>query len=149
MKSVRLDEALEIRLEEAARVVGVTPSLFIRRAIEEQCDRVLAERLDLRLTDVIGTVHSKGGRARRTGRAFLDTLREERWVRNWTPSGSVVSIGDNERPPGGVLLAAPVPVLPAAPAGESGVGDLPVFSCFPHLRIGKTSIGSAPIAFVS
>lgn len=76
MKSVRLDETLETRLREAARVAGVPPSTFIRKAIEERCDRVLAGRLDLRLTDVIGAIHSRGGRANRTGKAFLETLQE-------------------------------------------------------------------------
>ena len=76
MKSVRLDDALETRLREAARVAGVPTSTFIRQAIEEQCDRVLAGRLDLRLADVIGAVRSQGGRARRTGKAFLETIRE-------------------------------------------------------------------------
>jgi predicted DNA-binding protein len=78
VKSVRLDETLEKRLQAAARVAGVTPSALIRQAIENHCDRVLADRLDLRLADVIGTVHSQGGRAGRTGRAFLDSLRERR-----------------------------------------------------------------------
>lgn len=78
MRSVRLDEKLETRLREAARLAGVPASTFIRRAIEDRCDRVLAERLDLRLADVIGTVHSRGGRARRTGKAFLETLQERR-----------------------------------------------------------------------
>ena len=75
MKSVRLDETMETRLREAARVTGVAPSTFIRQAIEERCERVLAGRLDLRLADVIGTVESRGGRARRTGKAFLESLR--------------------------------------------------------------------------
>lgn len=76
MKSVRLDETLEVRLREAARMAGVPPSTFIRQAVEERCDRVLAERLDLRLADVIGTIHSQGGRASRTGKAFLGTIQE-------------------------------------------------------------------------
>ena len=78
MKSVRLDHSLETRLREAARVAGVPTSTFIRQAIEDRCDRVLAGRLDLRLADVIGIVHSQGGRARRTGKAFLDAVREGR-----------------------------------------------------------------------
>ena len=76
MKSVRLDETMESRLREAARLAGVPASVFIRQAIEDQCDRVLAQRLDLRLADVIGVVHSNGGRARRTGKAFVEKLRE-------------------------------------------------------------------------
>ena len=78
MKSVRLDEALEARLREAARLAGVSPSTFIRQAIEAQCSRVLTDRLDLRLSDVIGTVHSNGGRARQTGKAFLETIQQRR-----------------------------------------------------------------------
>ena len=78
MKSVRLDETLEARLTEAARLAGVSPSTFIRQAIEERCGRVLADRLDLRLSDVIGTVHSQGGRARQSGKAFLETLQQRR-----------------------------------------------------------------------
>ena len=75
MKSVRLNETLEARLREAARLTGVPPSTFIRQAVEERCDRVLADRLDLRLSDVIGTV-PHGGRANRTGKAFLETLQQ-------------------------------------------------------------------------
>jgi len=76
MKSVRLNETLEARLREAARLTGVRPSTFIRQAVEERCDRIFADRLDLRLSDVIGTVHSHGGRANRTGKAFLETLQQ-------------------------------------------------------------------------
>ena len=78
MKSVRLDDTLETRLREAARIAGVPTSTFIRQAIEERCERVLAERLDSRLADVIGLVRSDGGRARRSGKAFLDTVRDDR-----------------------------------------------------------------------
>lgn len=78
MKSVRLDKTMESRLREAARLAGVPVSVLIRQAIEDQCDRVLAQRLDLRLADVIGVVHSSGGRARRTGKAFAEALREGR-----------------------------------------------------------------------
>ena len=66
MKSVRLDETLESHLRDATRLAGVPASTFIRQAIEDQCDRGLAQRLDLRLADVIGVVHTRGGRARRT-----------------------------------------------------------------------------------
>ena len=75
MKSVRLDEGLEARLAEAARVSGEPVSNIIRQAIEEHCARILGQRLAHRLTDVIGVVRSRGGRARRTGKAFAETLR--------------------------------------------------------------------------
>ena len=70
MRSVRLDKALESRLEEAARISGEPVSSIIRQAIEQRCEQILGERLDHRLTDVAGLVRSSGGRARRTGDAF-------------------------------------------------------------------------------
>ena len=78
MRSVRLDEALESRLEEAARVSGEPVSNIIRKAIEERCEAILGKRLAHRLRDVVGTVRSQGGRARRTGKAFLARLEKKR-----------------------------------------------------------------------
>lgn len=75
MRSVRLDDALEARLEEAARVSGESVSSIIRHAIEEECANILGERLAPRLADVTGVIRSKGGRARRTGEAFVKELR--------------------------------------------------------------------------
>mgnify|MGYP001560215742 CR=1 FL=1 len=75
MKSVRLDPALEARLEEAARVTGESVSRIIREAIEARCDQLVEARLDHRLADVIGVVSSTGDRARRTGRAFVAALK--------------------------------------------------------------------------
>ena len=71
MRSVRLNEFLESRLEEAARVSGEPVSNIIRLAIEERCKVILGECLANRLNDVTGVVRSQGGRARRTGKAFL------------------------------------------------------------------------------
>jgi predicted transcriptional regulator len=70
-----LDEALESRLEEAARLSGEPVSSIIRQAIEQRCEQVLGERLDYRLTDVAGLVRSSGGRARHTGDALRKQLR--------------------------------------------------------------------------
>ena len=78
MRSVRLDEALEARLEEAALVSGKPVSDIIRQAIEERCESILGQRLAHRLGDVTGIVRSKGGRARRTGKAFRAALEKKR-----------------------------------------------------------------------
>lgn len=81
MRSVRLDEALEARLEEAALLTGKPVSDIIRQAIEERCEAILGQRLEHRLRDVAGMVRSKGGRARRTGQAFRASLEKKRGAR--------------------------------------------------------------------
>lgn len=73
MRSVRLDEELEARLEEAARVTGEPVSAIIREAVRRRCDEVLGGRLDRQLADVIGAV-AAGGSSRRTGKAFAELL---------------------------------------------------------------------------
>ena len=78
MRSVRLSEAMESRLEEAARVSGQPVSSIIRQAIEQRCEQILGKRLAHRLSDIAGTVRSKGGRARRTGDAFRKVVRRRR-----------------------------------------------------------------------
>ena len=75
MKSVRLDEALENQLKEAARITGEPVSVIIRQAIEERCKHILEQRLDARLADVTGIICSQGGRARHTGKAFVESLK--------------------------------------------------------------------------
>jgi len=77
MRSVRLDERLEARLEEAAVLSGEPISVIIRQAIEERCEAILGQRLAHRLRDVTGVVRSKGGRARRTGEAFRKSLEKK------------------------------------------------------------------------
>ena len=78
MRSVRLDQALESRLEQAARLSGEPVSNIIRQAIEERCEAILGERLAERLRDVAGTIRSKGGRARQSGKAFSAQLAKDR-----------------------------------------------------------------------
>jgi hypothetical protein len=78
VKSVRLDAELEERLRLAARALGVSESAFIRQSLGERCDVVLGNRLDERLRDVLGVVCSDGGRARSTGAAFIQVLRDRR-----------------------------------------------------------------------
>lgn len=75
-KSFRIDPVLEKRLEEAARRQAVPVSVVVREAIERHCDRVLGDDLKSRMADVIGIVHSGGGRAERTGEAFKRLLAE-------------------------------------------------------------------------
>lgn len=70
MRSVRLDAETERRLAEASRISGLPVSQIIRDAVAERCDRLLGERLDRRLADIVGIVSSEGGRAERTGEAF-------------------------------------------------------------------------------
>lgn len=77
MRSVRLDQALESRLEQAAQLSGEPVSNIIRQAIEERCEAILGQRLADRVRDVTGTVRSKGGRARNTGKAFGAHLARE------------------------------------------------------------------------
>jgi predicted DNA-binding protein len=78
MKSVRLHPEAEKQLERAAEITGVSESEFIREAIRRQADLVLGESLEARLADVVGTVKSKGGRARRAHYQFGDVLKKER-----------------------------------------------------------------------
>ena len=78
MRSVRLDEELEARLEEAARVTGRTVSELIRDAVRRRCDELLGGRFRSQLGDVTGAVASRGGQSRRTGRQFVESLRRGR-----------------------------------------------------------------------
>lgn len=77
MGSLRLDDDLEDRLQRAAAVRGESPSEFIRRAVDERASATLAERARA-FDDVLGVVHSRGGRARCTGDAYLEVLVEAR-----------------------------------------------------------------------
>ena len=78
MRSVRLDEELEARLEEAARATGLSISELIRDAVRRRCDDLLGQCLSSRLGDVTGGVASRGGESRRTGRQFVESLRRGR-----------------------------------------------------------------------
>jgi hypothetical protein len=75
MRSLRLDDVLEERLQRAAAVRGESVSEFIRRAVGERADATLAGRGG-DFDDVLGVVRGGGGRARRTGEAFTDLLAE-------------------------------------------------------------------------
>ena len=70
MKSVRLDENLEVRLQRAARALAMSQSEFLRDALARRCDEVLGDSLQERLAPVVGIVKSSGGRAAHSGAAF-------------------------------------------------------------------------------
>ncbi|MGI8869010.1 MAG: DUF1778 domain-containing protein [Mycobacteriales bacterium] len=74
MKSLRLDPQLEARLQLAAAVKGESLSEFIRRAAAERATATLTAVPATDFDDVLGVVHGGGGRARRTGAAFTETL---------------------------------------------------------------------------
>ncbi len=77
-RSVRFPHDLEKELDRVASAEGVPPSAIIRRAVQQYCTVVLSKSARDQLTDVIGTVRSKGGRARRSGHAFRRLLRTRR-----------------------------------------------------------------------
>lgn len=75
MRSLRLDDELEERLQRAAAVRGESLSEFIRRAVDERARATLVESPGA-FDDVLGVVRGGGGRARRTGDAFTQALAE-------------------------------------------------------------------------
>lgn len=74
MRSIRLDDELDMRVRQAAEAEGASVSEFIRRAASERADRTLATSASERLADVLGVVHGGGGQARDTGAAFVEEL---------------------------------------------------------------------------
>ena len=73
VRSLRLDDALEERLQRAAAMRGESLSEFIRLAVDERARATLAETAGA-FDDILGVVHGGGGRARRTGDAFREAL---------------------------------------------------------------------------
>jgi Ribbon-helix-helix protein, copG family len=78
VRSLRLDQQLEARLEQAAAARGESVSEFIRQAAAERADATLAGAEHPDFSDVVGVVHGGGGRARRTGAAFSEELAVKR-----------------------------------------------------------------------
>ena len=76
MRSLRLDPVLDDKVRRAAAATGHTVSAFIRLAVTERADAVLAERPSSLFADVAGAVHGGGGRAERTGEVFRKVLAE-------------------------------------------------------------------------
>lgn len=75
MRSVRLDEKTERRLDEASRTSGMHASEIIRTGIQKQCDEILGTSLRDRLAYFIGAIDD-GGRAdsRKSGNSFSKSL---------------------------------------------------------------------------
>ena len=78
MRSLRLDADLDEKVRRAAAAKGESVSEFLRRAAAARADEALAGRTSERFADVAGVVHGGGGRARRTGAAFSESLAEDR-----------------------------------------------------------------------
>ncbi len=74
MRSLRLDADLDEKMRRAATVRGESVSEFIRQAAAARAEETLAARPGEQFADVAGVVHGGGGRARRTGRAFTESL---------------------------------------------------------------------------
>lgn len=74
MRSLRLNSELDEKVQRAAAVKGESVSEFIRQAAAERADQTLAARPSERFADVAGVIHGRGGRARRTGKTFSETL---------------------------------------------------------------------------
>jgi predicted transcriptional regulator len=79
MRSLRLDDRLDERVQRAAAVEGASVSEFIRLAVAERAERTLdAQRPSERLADVIGVVHSGGaGLAKNHSKVFGDLVAEK------------------------------------------------------------------------
>ena len=76
VRSLRLDADLDDRVRRAAAVKGESVSEFLRRAAAERADKTLSASPSKRFADIAGVVHGGGGRARRTGEAFAESLAE-------------------------------------------------------------------------
>lgn len=78
MRSLRLDPDLDEKVRQAAAVKGESVSEFLRHAAAERAEETLSTRPSERFADVAGVVHGGGGRARRSGDAFAQSLVEDR-----------------------------------------------------------------------
>jgi predicted DNA-binding protein len=82
MRSVRFDDDLEARLQQASQIAGKPASAIIREAVRTECDRLLNRRADLALADVIGSVAGRrSNSSAKTGRAYLESLKRRQGKR--------------------------------------------------------------------
>lgn len=77
MRSLRLDDTLDEKVQRAAAIKGESVSEFIRRAADARAEETLSAAARHRFADVIGVVRSEGGRAERSGEAFAELLAED------------------------------------------------------------------------
>lgn len=88
MRSVRIDDELDARMQDAASREGVTVSEFIRAAVAERTERVLERDSLDGWHDFIGVGRGTGaGVARRTGEAFTELLVDSDRARRRPPDG--------------------------------------------------------------
>jgi predicted transcriptional regulator len=78
VRSLRLDPDLDDRVRRAAAAKGESVSEFLRQAAAERAEETLAGRQSEQFADVAGVVHGGGGRARRTGQVFTESLGTDR-----------------------------------------------------------------------
>lgn len=79
MRSVRIDDELESRLERASEASGEPISEIIRKGARRQCDEILRGSGTLELLgDVVGAVRSSGGRDARNHKAEYAALMKKR-----------------------------------------------------------------------
>jgi hypothetical protein len=69
-----LDPDLDKKIQRAAAVEGESVSEFIRHAAADRADQTLEIRPSECFADVAGVIHGRGGRARKSGKAFSDAL---------------------------------------------------------------------------
>ncbi|MGC1183632.1 MAG: DUF1778 domain-containing protein [Candidatus Dormiibacterota bacterium] len=74
MRSLRLAKELDETVRRAAAVQGESVSEFLRQAAAERAAETLLALPGERFGDVAGVIHGGGGRARRTGDAFTESL---------------------------------------------------------------------------
>lgn len=74
MRSLRLNDELDERVQRAAALEGSSVSEFLRRAASERAERALASDPSERLAYAIGVVRTDLGQARDTGAAFADLV---------------------------------------------------------------------------
>ncbi len=78
MRSLRIDDELDSKLQRAAALKGESVSEFIRHAVEQRANEALMVRVSDSFTDVAGVIHGGGGRARESGKAFTQALAKKR-----------------------------------------------------------------------
>lgn len=75
--SIRFDDHVHSQLRAIADSEGISVSEVVRRAVSRYFEES-RQSLHVQLSDVIGTIKSDGGRARRSGEAFKRITRRKK-----------------------------------------------------------------------
>ena len=78
MSSVRLPREIDEKARRVATLKGLSLSEVHRQALEQYCDRALADARQSRYDDVIGVVEGRSDLAERASEHFGDLLAERR-----------------------------------------------------------------------